>query len=100
MKQIPELAEKYNILIKYFENHFYEDGKNVFNTKKSVTTASAELDNLLRYPGVKNILCNRSNNLNYDDVLKEGQVTLVCTRRGDLGEKAHKAFGLFFILYK
>lgn len=98
MKQIPELAEKYRILIKYFENNFYQDGKNVFNTKKSVTTASAELDNLLRYPGVKHILCNRSNNLNYDEILKEGQVTLVCTRRGDLGEKAHRAFGLFFIL--
>lgn len=98
MKQIPELSEQYRILIRYFENNFYETGKNVFNTKKAVTTASAELDNLLRYPGVKNILCNRSNNLNYDDVLKEGQVTLVCTRRGDLGEKAHRAFGLFFIL--
>ncbi|MBR1802498.1 MAG: type IV secretory system conjugative DNA transfer family protein [Clostridia bacterium] len=98
MKQIPDLAEKYRILIRYFENNFYENGKNVFNTKKSVTTASAELDNLLRYPGVKNILCNRSNNLNYDEILKEGQITLVCTRRGDLGEKAHRAFGLFFIL--
>ena len=98
MKQIPELAEKYRILIKYFENNFYENGKNVFNTKKSVTTASSELDNLLRYPGVKNILCNRSNNLDYDKILADGEVTLVCTRRGDLGETAHKAFGLFFLL--
>lgn len=98
MKQIPELAEKYRILIRYFENNFYKNGKNVFNTKKSVSTASSELDNLLRYPGIKNILCNRSNNLNYDKVLASGEVTLVCTRRGDLGETAHKAFGLFFIL--
>ncbi len=98
MKQIPELAEKYRILIHYFENNFYPDGRNMLNTKRSVTTASAELDNLLRYPGVKNILCNRSNNLDYEKILSEGQVTLVCTRRGDLGETAHKAFGLFFIL--
>ena len=98
MKQIPELAEKYRILIKYFENNFYKTGKNVFNTKKSVTTASSELDNLLRYPGVKNILCNRTNNLEYDKILANGEVTLVCTRRGDLGETAHKAFGLFFLL--
>lgn len=98
MKQIPELAEKYRILIKYFENNFYENGKNVFNAKKSVSTASAELDNLLRYPGVKNILCNRSNNLEYDKILANGDVTLLCTRRGDLGETAHKAFGLFFLL--
>lgn len=98
MKQIPELAEKYRILIKYFENNFYESGKNVFNAKKSVSTASAELDNLLRYPGVKSILCNRSNNLEYDKILANGDVTLLCTRRGDLGETAHKAFGLFFLL--
>ncbi len=98
MKQIPELAEKYRILIRYFENNFYKDGKNVFNTKKSVATASTELDNLLRYPGVKNILCNRSNNLDYDKILADGEVTLLCTRRGDLGETAHKAFGLFFLL--
>ncbi len=98
MKQIPEMAEKYRILIKYFENNFYPEGKNILNTKRSVTTASATLDNLLRYPGVKNILCNRSNNLDYDKILSEGEVTLVCTRRGDLGESAHKAFGLFFIL--
>ena len=98
MKQIPELAEKYKILIRYFENGFYPDGKNLLNTKRSVSTASTELDNLLRYPGVKNILCNRSNNLDYDKILADGEVTLVCTRRGDLGETAHKAFGLFFLL--
>lgn len=98
MKQIPEKAEQYRILIKYFENNFYKTGKNLFNTKRSVTTASSELDNLLRYPGVKNILCSRTNNLNYDKILADGDITLLCTRRGDLGETAHKAFGLFFIL--
>lgn len=98
MKQIPEKAEKYRILIKYFENNFYKTGKNLFNTKRSVTTASSVLDNLLRYPGVKAILCNRSNNLSYDKILENGEITLLCTRRGDLGETAHKAFGLFFIL--
>jgi len=98
MKQIPELSEKYRILIKYFENNFYPDSPNLLNAKRSVTTASAELDNLLRYPGVKAILCNRSNNLDFEKALSEGQVTLLCTRRGDLGETAHRAFGLFFIL--
>ena len=98
MKQIPELAEKYRILIRYFEKSFYPDSQNLLNTKRSVTVAASELDNLLRYPGVKNILCNRTNNLDFDKVLSEGQVTLLCTRRGDLGETAHRAFGLFFIL--
>lgn len=98
MKEIPELAEKYKILIRYFENNFYADGRDVATTKQSVFTASAELDNLLRYPGVKNILCNRTNNLTYDSVLANGEVTFVCTRRGDLGANAHKAFGIFFLL--
>ncbi len=98
MKAHEELAEKYRILIRYFENNFYPDGKNTEQTRRSVSTAASVLDNLLRYPGVKNILCKRSNNIDYEKVLSDGQVTLVCTRRGDLGETAHKGFGLFFIL--
>ena len=98
MKEIPELSTKYAILIKYFENNFYADGIDVTNTKQSISTASAELDNLLRYPGVKNILCNRLNNLDFNNSLIDGEITLVCTRRGDLGANAHKAFGIFFLL--
>lgn len=98
MKEIPELASKYKILIRYFENNFYADSNDLKNTKQSVFTASAELDNLLRSPGVKNILCNRTNNLDFDRALSNGEVTLVCTRRGDLGANAHKAFGIFFLL--
>ena len=98
MKDIPALATKYRTLIKYFENNFYSDSKDLKNTKQSIYTASAELDNLLRYPGVKNILCNRTNNLEFDKVLANGEVTYVCTRRSDLGANAHKAFGIFFLL--
>lgn len=98
MKQIPEFAEKYRILIRYFENHFYPESSNLLTTQRAVSTATSQIDNLLRYPGVKAVLCNRSNNLDYEKILSEGQVTLVCTRRGDLGETAHKAFGLFFLL--
>ena len=98
MEGNPALADHYEILIKYFEHNFYADSRDLANTKQSVYTASAELDNLLRYPGVKNILCNRTNNLVYDKVLANGDVTFVCTRRGDLGANAHKAFGIFFLL--
>jgi len=98
MKQIPELAGKYKILIKYFENNFYSTGKDVTNMQNSLFSSSAELDNLLRYPGVKNILCNRNNNLDFDTALANGEVTFVCTRRSDLGANAHKAFGIFFLL--
>ena len=98
MKAIPELADKYKILIKYFENNFYSDGKDLDFTKQSVYTASAELDNLLRFPGVKSILSKRTINIEYDKVLADGEITFVCTRRGDLGANAHKAFGIFFLL--
>ena len=94
----PELAEKYNMQISYFKKNFYSDSPNKEEMQKIVSIPIAQIDSLLRYPGVKNILCNRVNNINYDDILANGGVTLVCTRRGDLGESAHKAFGLFFLL--
>lgn len=94
----PELAQEYNMQISYFKKSFYADSPNKEEMEKAVAIPLAQLDTLLRYPGVKNILCNRVNNLNYDEVLENGGVTLVCTRRGDLGESAHKAFGLFFLL--
>ena len=93
-----DLAKEYNILISYFEKHFFANGSRREETEKYVYSASTQLDNLLRYPGIRNILCNRTNNINFDDTLKNGDITLLCTRRGDLGATAHKAFGLFFIL--
>lgn len=98
LKKDDELSERYTSLLKYFSKNFYKNGSGRDETEKYVTAAATELDNLLRYPGVKEILCNRLNNLNYDDALENGEVTLVCTRRGDLGPTIHKAFGLFFLL--
>lgn len=98
MKLIPELAEEYSLQIGYFEKNFYRNSEGRKDTERFVYSAITELDNLLRYPGVKNILCNRTNNIDFDKVLEKGQINLVCTRRGDLGATAHKAFGLFCLL--
>ena len=98
LEQDPELALKYENQINYFKKNFYQDSPNRQEMEKLVSMPMAQLDTLLRYPGVKNILCNRKHNINYDDVLANGDICLVCTRRGDLGESAHKAFGLFFLL--
>ena len=98
MRTDKELAEKHYLAISYFKKHFYKDGSGRTDTEKYVYLAASQLDNLLRLPGVKAILCNRNNNINFDEALKNGEVTLVCTRRGDLGRTSHKAFGLFFIL--
>ena len=98
MKKDEELAEKYEIQLAYFKKNFYANSIGRNDTEKYIYLAATQLDNLLRLPGVKSILCNRHNNINFDDVLKNGEITLVCTRRGDLGLTSHKAFGLFFIL--
>ena len=98
MMSIEELSQKYNVQISYFKKNFFRGSSGRAEVEKYITVASTQLDNLLRYPGVKNILCNRVNNINFDKALQNGEVTLICTRRGDLGATAHRAFGLFFLL--
>ena len=98
MKKNQELKSKYKVLLAYFKKNFYQTSSGRVDTEKFVSVAISQLDALLRYPGMHNILCRRNNNLNFDKVLENGEITLVCTRRGDLGAKSHKAFGLFFIL--
>lgn len=98
MKKSPELAEKYKILLTYFKNNFYAGSNGYEETQKALQAASSQLENLLRFPGVRNILCNRTNNLNFDKALENCEVTLICTRRGDLGAAVNKAFGLFTLL--
>lgn len=98
MRSDEELAEKYSIQINYFKKNFYARSAGRQETEKYIYIATAQLDNLLRLPGVKTILCNRHNNIDFDKALANGEVTLVCTRRGDLGRTSHRAFGLFFIL--
>lgn len=98
MKEIPELQENYTMQLSYFKKNFYRNSPGRSDTEKYVSTVINQLDTLLRYPGVKTILCNRTNNINFDNALKNGEVTIICTRRGDLGATAHKAFGMFSIL--
>lgn len=98
MKQDEELSSKYSALLNYFARNFYQNAPNRMDSEKFITHATAQLDSLLRYSGVKNILCSRVNNINFDKALENSEVTLVCTRRGDLGPSIHTAFGLFCIL--
>ncbi|MBQ3408077.1 MAG: TraM recognition domain-containing protein [Clostridia bacterium] len=98
MEKDEELAEKFKILITYFKKNFYTNSTYRLDTEKYISSATTQLDNLLRYPGIRSILCNRTNNINFDAALADGQFTFLCTRRGDLGAAAHTAFGLFFIL--
>lgn len=98
MKKDAELSKKYSAVINYCERNFYDNAPNKSEMEMFVAHATSQLDALLRYSGVKTILCNRINTLNFDRALANGEVTLICTRRGDLGPTIHKAFGLFCIL--
>ena len=93
-----ELKEKYSIQLTYFRKNFYHNAPGKSNIEKYLYTVISQLDNLLRIPGIKGILCNRINNLNFDEMLSNANVTFICTRRGDLGAAGHKAFGLFFLI--
>lgn len=111
MKKVPELAEKYKLLIAYFEKNFYKPSLNINgyeipdtrgsgrkDTERFLYGAITQLNNLLRHPGIKKALCGKHNVLDFDKALKEGQVITACSRKGELGIIASKAFGMFFIL--
>ena len=111
MKKIPELAEKYKLLIAYFEKNFYKPSLNINgfeipgtrgsgrkDTERYLYGAITQLNNLLRHPGIKKALCGRTNVIDFDKALREGQVITACSRKGELGIIASKAFGMFFIL--
>lgn len=98
IEEDPELAQTYKLQLGYFRNNFYPDATMRKDTEKYVHTAVTKLDALLRIPGLNNILCNRTKNINFDDALANGEVTIVCTRRGDLGPVLQTAFGLFFLM--
>lgn len=93
-----ELAEKYSVQIGYFKKNFYQNGINRHETEKALVAPVSQLDNLIRLPGVKSILCNRTNNIDFDKSLANGEITFVCSRRGDLGVYSSKAFGIFYLL--
>ena len=93
-----ELAEKHTMEISYFKRAFFANSPIIEETRKNAFQVASRLENLLRSPKIRNILCNRHENVNFDDVLKNGEFLFVCTRRGDSGKVGHKAFGLFFLL--
>lgn len=111
LKKDTKLAEEYKSLIGYFEKNFYKPPVNIHGyeiastygsgrkeTEKFVYGAITQLDNFLRNPGIKKVLCSRNNNIDLDAALKNGDIITACTRQGDLGEIHQKAFGMFVIL--
>ena len=111
LKKDTKLAEDYTSLIGYFEKNFYKPPVNIHGyeiattygsgrkkTEEVVYGAITQLDNFLRNPGVKRVLCSRNHNIDFDQALQNGEIITVCTRQGALGEIHQRAFGMFFIL--
>ena len=111
MKKVPELVEKYKLLIAYFEKNFYKPSLNINgyeipgtrgsgrkDTERFLYGAITQLSNLLRHPGIKQSLCGRDNVIDFDKALEEGALITACSRKGELGVVGSKAFGMFFIL--
>lgn len=93
-----DLKEKYASQLLYFKKNFYANAPGKERIEQFIYSTVSQLDNLLRIPGLKHILCNRHDNLDIDKMLADGEIVFICTRRGDLGASAHKAFGLFFLI--
>lgn len=93
-----DLSKKHQMELAYFKRAFYSNSIGRTDTEKMTFIIAGRLENLLRAPKIRFILCNRHNNINFDDVLANGEVTFLCTRRGDSGKIAHTAFGLFFLI--
>lgn len=111
LKKDAKLAEDYKSLVGYFEKNFYKPPVNIHGyeiattfgsgrrkTEEVVYGAITQLDNFLRNPGVKNVLCSRTHNIDFDQALEHGEIITACTRQGALGEIHQRAFGMFFIL--
>lgn len=98
LKNDEELAKDYDMQITFFERNFYPKSRGLKETEKYAFYISGRLENLLRYPKVKNILCNRVDNIDFDKALENGEFIFICTRRGEVGKFVSSAFGLFFLL--
>jgi len=111
MKKVPELEQKYKLLLAYFEKNFYKPSLNINGyeipgtrgsgrkeTERFLYGAITQLNNLLRHPGLKRALCGKTNILEFDKALEDGSVITACSRKGDLGIIQSKAFGMFFIM--
>ena len=71
-----ELAKEYELQIHYFKEKFYRNSDGRKDMKRYLQFITASLDTLLRTGAVRNIICNRFNNINLSDVLANGEVVL------------------------
>lgn len=98
-----DLSRKHPDLIKYFEDYFFEDGKFKQQTEQKISGTLALIDTILKEKGIKKLLGNRLSNVNFEKALNDGEIILVCLRKGQLSNTSYatyKALGqIVFNLY-
>ncbi len=97
MEKDPGLAKEYELQLGYFKQNFYKDSIGKKDMQRYVHFVSSTLDVLLRSAQARNIICNRYNNINFNDVINDGKVVLISTRPYEIGATGHKGFGNFFL---
>ena len=97
LEKLPELAKEYELQLGYFKQNFYKDSVGRNDMQKHIHFASSTLDILLRSAQLRSIVCNRYNNINFNEVINEGKVVLISTRPFEIGGMQHRAFGRFFL---
>lgn len=97
MEKDQALAKEYELQIEYFKKCFYRDSDGRKDMQKYIQLVSAQLDTLLRSAAVRDIICNRYNNIDLSKVLANGEVVLFSSRPTEIGGTAHKGFGKFFL---
>lgn len=96
-EKTPE-AKVFEQSLSFVKANFYKDGSNTQETKKIVHIATGILQTMVSSAKVNKVICNRNKNLDFVKMLEEGSVNLLVTRRGGIGEAAHKLLGLFYLL--
>lgn len=92
-----ELAQEYALQLTYFKEHFYKGSEGRKDMKRYLHFVISQLDVLLRSASVKNIICNRYNNINFKESIENGDIILMSGRPTEIGGTANKGFTRFFL---
>lgn len=98
LEQDAELAKEYELQLDYFKQYFYKGAEGRKDMHRYIHFAASTIDVLLRSAQIRSIVCNRYNNIDFNEVINEGKVVLISTRPFEIGGMQHKAFGAFFLM--
>ena len=99
LRKDEELEKENAVLLAYFEDNFYKDAPGRSDMKRYLSFATAQLDYLFKTAHVKKILCDRHNNINYRQMITDGEVVLLCSRHADFGGIPSRGIARFFLMF-